>query len=195
METLLAICLGLGLSAACGFRVFVPLLGISIAASAGHLQLAGGMEWMGSWPALVCFLTATLLEVAGYYVPWLDNALDSLATPAAIVAGTIATGAVIDDMSPLMRWTLALIAGGGIAGVIQAATVVLRGSSSVATAGLGNFLVSTAELLCSLAVSVAAFVLPLLTVVFLGLVVGAALRTIMSRRAKRVALKAGLPAA
>ena len=81
MEFALSICLGIGLSAACGFRVFVPLLGMSVAALAGHLGLSPGFEWIGSWPAFACFLTATILEIAAYYIPWLDNALDSIATP------------------------------------------------------------------------------------------------------------------
>ena len=138
MELALSICLGVGLSAACGFRVFVPLLGVSVAALAGHLGLAEGFEWIGTWPALACFLTATVLEVAAYYMPWIDNLLDSVATPAAVVAGTMITAAVVTDMSPLMKWSLALIAGGGTAGVIQATTVALRGTSSVTTGGTGQ---------------------------------------------------------
>ena len=79
----MALLLGIGLSATCGFRVFVPLLGMSIAAMAGHLELASGFEWIGSWPALICLAVATVLEIAGYYIPWLDNLLDTIATPAA----------------------------------------------------------------------------------------------------------------
>src|SRR4051812_14311053 len=122
MKLGLSICLGVGLSAACGFRVFVPLLGMSLAALAGHLTLAPSFEWIGTWPAFTCFLAATGLKIAAYYIPWLDTLLDAIATPAAIVAGTIITAAVMTDMSPLMRWSLALIAGGGTAGVIQSAT-------------------------------------------------------------------------
>jgi phosphoglycerol transferase MdoB-like AlkP superfamily enzyme len=126
METVLAICLGLGLSAACGFRVFVPLLGINVAALAGHVVLAEGFQWIGTWPAFACFLTATVLEVSAYYVPWVDNLLDTIATPAAVVAGTMATASVVTDMSPLLRWTLAVIAGGGLAAVVQTGTVTWR---------------------------------------------------------------------
>src|SRR6188508_1578871 len=99
MELLLSICLGIGLSAACGFRVFVPVLGLSIAALAGHLDLSQGFDWIGTWPAFACFLTATILEVVAYYIPWVDNLLDSVATPVAVVAGTVVTAAVVTDMS------------------------------------------------------------------------------------------------
>src|SRR6185369_15714706 len=163
MELALSISLGIGLSAACGFRVFVPLLGMSAAALAGHLNLSPGFDWIGTWPAFACFLTATILEIAAYYIPWLDNPLDSAATPAAVVAGTLITAAVITDMSPLLKWSLALIAGGGTAGLIQSTTVALRGTSSLTTGGLANFALSSTELAASLTTTILSLLLPLLT--------------------------------
>jgi hypothetical protein len=163
MELALSICLGIGLSAACGFRLFVPLLGMSVAALAGHLGLAPGFEWIGTWPAFACFLTATVLEVAAYYIPWLDNLLDSIATPAAVVAGTMITAAVVTDMSPLLKWSLAVIAGGGTAGVVQTASTALRGTSSVTTGGLANWAVASGELIASLGTTVLSIVVPILT--------------------------------
>jgi uncharacterized protein DUF4126 len=185
LELILSICLGVGLSAACGFRVFVPLLGISAAALAGQVHLASEFEWVGTWPALACFLTATILEVAAYYVPWIDNALDSIATPAAVVAGTLATASVITDLSPLSKWTLAVIAGGGVAGLIQTGTVALRGASTATTGGLANFLVATAELIASVCTTILAIVLPVLA---LGLVllVGGVILYRSNRRATTV---------
>src|SRR5215204_4144976 len=118
-EILLSIAIAIGLSAACGFRVFVPCLVMSVAAQAGYLQLASGWEWIGSTPALIAFALAAILEIAAYYVPWLDNLLDTIATPAAVVAGVVATAAVVSGMSPFLTWTLAAIAGGGAAGLIQ----------------------------------------------------------------------------
>src|SRR6266699_2021582 len=135
METLLSICVGIGLSAACGFRVFVPLLVMSIAALSGHLTLAHGFEWIGSYPALIALSVATCLEIAGYYIPWVDNLLDTISSPAAIIAGTLITASVITDLSPFLKWTLAIIAGGGAAGIVQGTTVVARGASSVGTGG------------------------------------------------------------
>ena len=161
METMLAVCAGLGLSAACGFRVFVPLLVMSIAAHAGHLELASGFAWIGSTPALVTFAVATALEVGGYYIPWLDHFLDITATPAAVIAGTIVTASMVTDVSPFLRWTLAVIAGGGAAGLVQGATVLARGVSTGTTGGLGNPLIATVELGGALAASIAAVVAPL----------------------------------
>src|SRR3954468_22937556 len=138
MDTALSICVGIGLSAACGFRVFVPLLVMSIASLSGHLSLAHGFGWIGTYPALVSFAVATCFEIGGYYIPWLDHLLDTLATPAAIVAGTVVTAAMVGKMDPMLKWTLAIIAGGGAAGIVQGTTVVARAASTVTTGGLGN---------------------------------------------------------
>nr|MBI0584756.1 DUF4126 domain-containing protein [Methanomassiliicoccus sp.] len=165
LSILLSIALGVGLSAAAGFRVFVPFLVMSAASLTGHLSLTGGWSWIGTYPALVVFAVATVLEVIAYYVPWLDNALDLIATPAAVVAGIVLTASVVSDVSPLLRWTLAIIAGGGTAAVVQTGTVLLRGLSSTTTLGFGNFTVSTAELAGSVLTSVLAVVIPLLALV------------------------------
>lgn len=167
MELFLSIALGIGLSAACGFRIFVPFTVMSAAAMSGYLHLAPDFAWIGDYPALLTFASATLIEVLAYYIPWVDNLLDALATPAAVVAGTIATASVmVSDMSPMMTWTLALIAGGGTAGIVQAGTTVLRGMSSMATGGLGNFLVATGEFFGAVITSLLTILFPLLAILF-----------------------------
>ncbi len=161
MSTLLSVCLGLGLSAACGFRIFVPLLVMSAAAHGGYLKLAPRFEWIGGTPALVTFAVATALEIGAYYIPWLDNLLDSLASPVAVVAGIVVTASVVTGLDPFLKWTLAVIAGGGLAGIFQAATGGTRGISLAATAGLGNPVVSTIEAAGSLLLSLLAIFVPL----------------------------------
>ena len=168
METILSICVGVGLSAACGFRVFVPLLAMSVAALSGHLALADGFEWIGTYPALIAFSVATGLEIAGYYIPWVDHLLDSIATPAAIVAGTVVSASVVTDVSPLLKWTLAVIAGGGAAGLVQGTTVVARGASTLTTGGLANPLVATLELAGAVVTSILAVLVPMLALVLLA---------------------------
>lgn len=169
---MLSVCLGIALAAACGFRVFVPLLVVSITAKAGWLSLADSFSWIGSTPALIAFAVATALEVGAYYVPWLDNTLDAAAGPIATVAGVVVAAAVMTDMDPLLKWTLAIVAGGGAAGATQALTTALRGASSITTLGLANPLVATAEVGGSLALSLLSLALPFLAaalvVVFLS---------------------------
>lgn len=163
MDLLMSLFLGISLSAACGFRVFVPLLVISAASLSGHMTLSPGFEWIGTYPAFAAFATASVLEVLSYYVPWVDNLMDTIAAPAAAIAGTIAMASSVSDMSPLLKWTLAVIAGGGTAAVFQGATTLVRGASTAATAGVGNFAVASAELGISSLLSVFAIALPVLT--------------------------------
>lgn len=162
METVLSLSLGIGLSAACGFRVFVPLLVMSIAAKAGHLILAPGYEWVATYPALIALAAATFLEIAGYYIPWVDNALDTVATPASIIAGIVVMASIVTGMSPFLKWTLAVIMGGGAAGLTQIATTVTRVTSTTVTAGLGNFIISTVETFVSFTLSILAIGVPIL---------------------------------
>jgi hypothetical protein len=168
METLLGIAVGIGLSAACGFRVFVPLLVMNVLSLSGQLHLSPEFAWMGSSNATIVFATATIVEILGYYVPWLDHVLDLVATPAAILAGIIATASVVTDLSPFLKWTLSLIAGGGIAGLVQGATVALRAKSSILTTGIGNPLFSTLELVGSIITALLAILVPILCLALVG---------------------------
>lgn len=164
METVLALSLGLGLAAACGFRVFVPLLVAALAGNTGHLELASDFAWLGSDAAVIALGVATLLEIGAYYVPWLDNLLDTVASPAAVVAGAVVTAGVVTDVSPMLRWGTAIIAGGGAAGSVQGLTVLTRGASTAMTGGLANPIVSTLEAAAAVAVAVLAVLAPLLAV-------------------------------
>ncbi len=165
VETVLSILIGLGLAAACGFRVFVPLLIMSLASRAGvgHLALGPHFTWIGSTPALLSFAVATGLEIAGYYIPWVDNLLDTIATPAAVVAGIVVTAsAMTTDVSPFLKWTLAVVAGGGTTAVFQGITAMTRHVSSFTTGGLANPVLATAEAGGSAMLSVLAITVPLL---------------------------------
>jgi hypothetical protein len=175
-QGLLSVAIGLGLAAACGFRVFTPLLVAGIAAHWGRLPLAGGFEWLGSTPALFALGTATILEIGAYYFPWVDHALDLIATPAAVLAGVLAAASVVTDLPPLVKWAVILIGGGGAAGLIQAASVLLRIKSTALTGGLGNPLVATVEAVGAVITSMLAIVVPIVTALALLLVLGWVLR-------------------
>lgn len=184
METVFGVLAGLGLAAACGFRVFVPLLVASVAVRAEMLQPSAEFAWLGSTPAMVAFGVATLMEVGAYYVPWLDHALDTLASPASVVAGSLVAASVAVDMDPFARWTLAIIAGGGLAAGVQAGTVAARGLSFASTAGVGNPVVATAELGGALATSAVALVAPGLAILGLA-ALAAVVVTVWMRRRRR----------
>jgi hypothetical protein len=134
---------------------------MSGAAYSGVLTLSEELQWLATPTALAMLSVAALVEILAYYVPGVDNLLDTIATPAALVAGTIAAAAVMTDLPPPVRWTTAVIAGGGAAGVTQSVTSLLRAKSTVLTGGLGNAAVSTSEAGGALIVSLLALFAPL----------------------------------
>ena len=187
METILGLCIGVGLSAACGFRVFVPLLVMSIATLMGWYEPAKGFEWLAIPAVCAALGFATICEIAAYYVPWVDNLLDTIATPAAVVAGTLSTMAVSSgEMSQFATWAAALIVGGGTAGVVQMSTVAARGVSTATTGGLGNFVVATGELIGSIVLSILAFVMPVVITVLVIILVVVVVRWIHKKRKNQI---------
>ena len=175
-DVILALCMGLGLAAASGFRVFLPpfLLSIAVRADAVEVNLAETpFEYFDSNLAVILLGVATLAELSAYYVPWVDNLLDTIASPAAVVAGTGMTAIVLEgNTDRVIQWSLAIIAGGGVTAVVQSATVVTRGISTTLTAGLGNPVVSTGENIASVILALVAMVLPILAALLVAIIVG-----------------------
>lgn len=164
-STFAGIALGIGLAAATGFRVFLPLLIAGLAAHFGQLPLSEHFEWLGSTPALIMLGTAAAIEVVAYYVPGVDHALDFIAGPAALVAGVIASAAVMTDLPPSVLWPVAIIGGGGIAGLAKGSAAVVRAKSGIMTGGLANPVVSTAETVGATGLALFAVLLPIVTLV------------------------------
>ena len=171
LQYLTAAALGLGLAACSGFRVFVPLLAASVAHHIGWLPAAPGFAWLGGWPAMLILGFATVVELLGYYVPVVDNLLDTLTTPASFVAGGLLMTSSLPHLDPAVRWTLGLLVGGGTAGLVQTGTALLRAGSTTATAGLANPLLATTENVVAVLGSLLALALPLVAAgLALGLV-------------------------
>ncbi len=169
VQIALALAAGLGLAAACGLRVFAPLLVLGLAGRFGHLPIASGFAWSTSVPALIALGFATVLEIGAYYVPWLDHALDAIATPAALIAGVLAVAAVSGALPPWLRWSTAIIGGGGLAGLTQGASVLLRLKSGALTGGLGNPVVSTGEWIGSIGLAIVAVLIPIVALAIVAL--------------------------
>lgn len=185
LELITAVLIGIGLSAACGFRVFVPLLGASIAAHAGYLQLSPEFSWLGSTPALVALSLATVLEIGAYSMPLLDHLLDTLTTPAAFIAGTLLMASLLGEASPFWQWSLAVIAGGGTAGLVQTGSVLVRGSTALITGGLGNLLVSLLEFIGAVVMTLLALLAPIAAAVCLLVGLLLMFRTLVRRHGSK----------
>ena len=166
LETIISICLGIGLSASVGFRVFLPLFALSLAAYFDVWQLNDSWQWIGSTTALVTLGVATLVEIFAYFIPYIDNILDTISVPLAALAGTAVMLSTVSDLSPVITWALAIIAGGGTAAAISGASSATRLTSTATTGGLANPIVSTVETGTSIIMSVVSIFLPLLAFVF-----------------------------
>ena len=180
-DLLLSLALGVGLAAAVGFRVFLPLLLLGLSVKAGVMLVSSGFEWVATTPALLMFAVAAVIVIIAYYIPLLDNALDTLAGPLAVGAGIGVTALALGDAPPMLKWTLAIIAGGGAAAATQSTTTLLRGTSTALTAGLGNHALATGEIVGAIGFSLLAILLPYVAMAAVLIIVVVAARMIMRR--------------
>ncbi|MBP6310213.1 MAG: DUF4126 domain-containing protein [Arenimonas sp.] len=165
MESLIGVLVGIGLSAASGLRVFIPLLGMSAAGYYGLIPLNESFAWLASWQAMLAFGVASLVEVGAYYIPWLDHALDVVLAPAAAAAGTILTASTLGDISPFLKWTLAIVAGGGVSSIVHFGSSAVRAAVGIPTGGLANPIVSSGEGLGSIVLTLLALFIPVLGII------------------------------
>lgn len=191
METILGLCIGIGLSAACGFRIFVPLLVMSVASLMGWFEPMKGFEWLAMPSVCIALAVATVCEITAYYIPWVDNALDTISTPAAMIAGTLTTMAVSSgEMSQFASWAAAIIIGGGTAGAVQMSTVAVRGLSTATTGGIANPVVSTGEWIGAFLLSVLSLLVPVLVVIVVLMMVVWSVRWV--RRKKQESMNSSI---
>ena len=172
VQILLSLSLGLGLAAACGFRVFIPPLMMGVGSRLDLYKLEGSFVWVDDTWAIAIFAVATLLEIGGYFIPWIDNLLDAVATPAAIVGGIFVTSASLEgELDPSAQWTLSVIAGGSVSGVIQLGTVATRAISTGTTGGLANPIISMLEAIASvLCILISLFLVAIIPIVIIFLI-------------------------
>ncbi|MFD1161966.1 DUF4126 domain-containing protein [Hwangdonia seohaensis] len=170
VETIISICLGVGLAASVGFRVFLPLFALSLAAYFDVWPLNESWEWIGSTTALITLGVATLVEIFAYFIPYIDNLLDSIAVPLAALAGTAVMMSTVADLSPVITWSLAIVAGGGTAAAIAGTSSTTRLASTATTGGLGNPIVSTIETVTATVMSVISIFLPILAIILVAII-------------------------
>ena len=172
VQILLSLSLGLGLAAACGFRVFIPPLMMGVGSRLDLYKLEGSFVWVDDNWAIAIFAVATLLEIGGYFIPWIDNLLDTVATPAAIIGGIFVTSASLEgELDSSAQWTLSVIAGGSVSGVIQLGTVATRAISTGTTGGLANPIISLLEAVASiLCILISLFLVAIIPIVIIFLI-------------------------
>ena len=137
--------IGIGLAAASGFRVFLPMFAVSLASYMGWIPMNENFAWLSGLPTLITTGIATVVEVLAYYIPYVDHLLDTLSVPLATVAGSVLFASQFADIGTFPQWALALIAGGGTAAAISSGFAGTRAASTATTGGLGNSVVATTE--------------------------------------------------
>ena len=187
VELVVGVCAGISLWAACGFRVFLPLLAVSIAAHFFGFKVNADFEWIGPWISIVSLATATIVEVVAYYLPFVDNLLDLINVPLAFVAGAVMLSGVLPDVHPYLKWSIAGLLGSSAAGLTQLVTMIIRGASTATTAGAGNNVVSSSEDVCATIFSLGAILFPLIAIVVVTIIL-----CVLGSRAKRIAARDGL---
>lgn len=181
---LLSVALGIGLAAATGFRVFLPLLAAALAARAGWIPLNESFSWLQQDGALLMLGSATLIEGLAYFIPGLDHLLDLIAAPAALIAGTFISAAVMIHLPPAILWPLALVAGGGAAAVTKGSAALVRAKTGLSTGGLANPLIAAGETAGATGLSLLALAWPLVCLVVVLAVLAWALRRLIRRRVR-----------
>lgn len=137
--------IGIGLAAATGFRVFLPMFAVSLASYLHWIPMNESFEWLAGLPTLIITGVATVAEILAYYIPFIDHLLDTVSVPMATVAGSVLFASQFADLGTFPQWALALIAGGGTAATISSGFAGLRAASTATTGGLGNSVVGTTE--------------------------------------------------
>lgn len=181
MNALISLSIGVGLSTSTGFRVLVPFACLSAAALYGGFALPAEMVWLDSLPVFIGLLVATVLEIAAFYVPWVNDVLDTIEFPAAVIAGTYLTGSFAADLPTLLQWSTALAVGGGAAGTIQGMTGITRLATNSATGGCASPVTASLEWMSSVMLSILSLTLPLLALVLVVMVLLFALRRLSKR--------------
>ncbi len=137
--------IGIGLAAATGFRVFMPMFAVSLASYLGWIPMNESFEWLAGLPTLITTGIAMIAEILAYYIPFIDHLLDTISVPLATIAGSVMFASQFADIGTFPQWALALIAGGGTAAAISSGFAGTRAASTATTGGLGNSVVATTE--------------------------------------------------
>ena len=182
MELILTLLIGVGLSAASGFRIFLPFLVISVASLTGYLELSPSFEWIGTYPAMTVFTVAALVEILSYLFPFIDNLISTISIPFALIAGTLITASVIVDMNPLLTWSLAIIAGGGASLTAKTTSTLFHTGSTAVSGGTANTLVSAAETVYAVVMAVVSIIAPVLIIFLFGLIIWIAIKALRKQK-------------
>jgi len=171
----LAVLLGLGLSASTGLNTFLPLLLLSAAARfhIAGIELGHRFDWLSSDVAIIVLIVASIVEIIGDKVPAVDHFLDAIGTFIRPLAATVATASVLTgaDVNPTVAAVVGLMIGAPTSLGFHTLKAGTRVASSAATLGCANPILSLIEDVISLSLTLVAIFVPLAVPIALGLLV------------------------
>lgn len=163
---LLAVLLGLGLSASTGLNTFIPLLLVSAAArfNIAGIELGQRFDWLTSDVGLTVLIVASIVEIVADKVPAVDHFLDSIGTFIRPAAATVATASVLTgvDVDPTVAAIVGFIIGTPTALGFHTLKAGTRVASTATTMGCANPVLSLIEDVISLAFSILSIFAPIL---------------------------------
>jgi hypothetical protein len=171
----LAVLLGLGLSASTGLNTFLPLLLLSAAARfhIAGIELGHRFDWLSSDVAIVVLIVASVVEIIADKVPAVDHFLDAIGTFVRPLAATLATASVLTgaDVNPTVAAVVGLMIGAPTSLGFHTLKAGTRVASSAATLGCANPILSLIEDVISFSLTIVAIFVPLAVPIALGLLV------------------------
>ena len=185
----LAILLGLGLSASTGLNTFLPLLLLAGAARFELVPLGAKFQWLSSDVAIIVLIVACVVELIADKIPAVDHLLDSIGTFVRPVAGTVAAASVLTGVDPTIAAVIGLIIGAPTSLGFHTLKAGTRVASSAATFGCANPVISIIEDVISLGLSLLAIFAPILVPIALAILAFALWQIV-----KRIRRTPGAPA-
>jgi hypothetical protein len=190
----LAVLLGLGLSASTGLNTFIPLLLLSGAArfNIAGVELGQKFDWLTSDIGLTVLIVASVVEIVADKIPAVDHFLDTIGTFIRPAAATIASAAVLTGahVDPTVAAIVGFVVGTPTSLAFHTLKAGTRVASTATTFGCANPVLSVVEDVFSALFSVLAIFLPLVVPFALALAVYLLWRT-WKRTRGRAATPAG----
>ncbi len=196
MDAILGWLMGGGLALSAGLNAYVPMVVLGLA---DHFipgfDLPEAWHWLSNEWVIVILLVLLLIEILADKIPWIDSINDIVQTVVRPAAGGIvfgassgATTALVQDPAAFFQsnqW-VPIVVGAALALGTHVVKATARPVVNAATAGVAAPVVSAAEDVISVIMSVVSIVLPWLVIVcVLGLAIWLAIGIPRARRRRR----------
>ena len=187
MASVLGVFTAFGLASSAGLNAYIPLLVVALLGRFTDLiTLTTPWDALENWWVIGVLGVLLIVEVIADKIPAVDSVNDTIQSFVRPAAGAIlfaASGGSISHVHPVLAIICGILAAGGVHAVKATARPVITAT----TGGMLNPVVSTAEDVVALVVSVLAIAVPILALVLLVFVIIWFVRRILRKRPRQVA--------